>query len=155
MAFRLAVAILAGIVFFAAPAANADQVSISYVDANSQAQTLTVDASSAAVDLELAASLINGMGVAVVHDSSIGIGSLADIAAAMAAAAPVFAADIAQVLSALSPTDRAAIVAAVNAISGVNTTAVLAAVHFGTSAGDMPPVDRSAMPDVEQKSSDN
>ena len=126
MVLALAVILIAG-----TPFAWADQVTLSYIDIDSNAQTLTVDAASPAGDLALAASLVAENGVGVVHDPDNGSGTLADIAAAMAQAAPVFAAEVAQVLAALSPEDTEAIVAAVNAVPGVNTQAVLAAVRFG------------------------
>jgi hypothetical protein len=114
--------------------ALADQVTLSYIDAGSNAQTLSVDANSSTEDLALAASLMGEDGVGVSHDPNSGSGSLADIAAAMAATAPIFAASVAQTLSTLSPEDAVAIVAAVNAVPGVNTNAVAAAVHFGPNA---------------------
>lgn len=125
--------VLAGLFFLLAgmSVALADQVTLSYIDTESNAQTLTVDANSSAADLALAASLMGENGVWVSHDSNSGSGSLADIAAAMAAAAPIFAADVAETLATLSPDDAMAIVAAVNAVPGVNTNAVAAAVHFG------------------------
>lgn len=125
--------VLAGLFFLLAgmSVALADQVTLSYIDTESNAQTLTVDANSSAAELALAASLMGEDGVGVSHDSNSGSGSLADIAAAMAAAAPIFAADVAETLATLSPDDAMAIVAAVNAVPGVNTNAVAAAVHFG------------------------
>ena len=130
--FRLP-AILAGLLFLLAGTspALADQVTLAYVDANSNAQTLTVDANSSAEDLALAASLVGENGVNISHDPDNGSGSLAEIAAAMATAAPMFAADTALALATLSPEDSDAIVAAVNAVAGVNSNAVLAAVSFG------------------------
>ena len=126
-------AILAGLLFLLAGASTAlaDQVTLTYVDANSNAQTLTVDTNSSAEDLALAASLVGENGVGISHDPDNGSGSLADIAAAMATAAPMFAADVALGLATLSPADSDAIVAAVNAVAGVNSNAVLAAVSFG------------------------
>ena len=126
-------AVLAGLLFLLAgmSVALADQVTLSYVDAESNAQTLTVDANSSAADLALAASLMGENGVGVSHDLNSGSGSLADIAAAMAEAAPIFAADVAETLATLSPDDAMAIVAAVNAVPDVNTNAVATAVHFG------------------------
>ena len=125
---------LAAVVLFLSgvSTALADQVTLSWLDANSQAQTLTVDADSSAADLALAAGLLGEYGVGVSHDLVNGSGTLAEIAAAMASAAPMFAADIAQALATLSPEDAQAIVAAVNAVPGVDTNAVLAAVHFGS-----------------------
>lgn len=111
--------------------ALADQVVLSYVDADSNAQTLIVDSNSSAEDLALAAALLGEVGVGVSHDPDNGSGTLAEIAAAMTTAAPLYAADIALVLSTLSPDDSDAIIAAVNAVTGVNSKAVLAAVHFG------------------------
>lgn len=130
--FRLP-AILAGLLFLLAgtPAALADQVALSYVDAEGNAQSLSVDANSSAEDLALAASLVSENGVGISHDPDSGSGSLADIAAAMAAAAPLLAADVAGALATLSPEDAGAIVAAVNAVPGVNANAVASAVHFG------------------------
>lgn len=130
--FRLP-AILAGLLFLLAgiSTALADQVTLSYVDAGGNAQSLSVDANSSEADLALAASLAGEDGVGISHDPDSGSGSLADIAAAMAAAAPMLAADVADALATLSPEDAMAIVAAVNAVPGVNTNAVAAAVHFG------------------------
>ena len=81
-------AILAGLLFLLAGTSTvlADQVTLTYVDANSNAQTLTVDANSSAEDLALAASLVGENGVGISHDPDSGSGSMADIAAAMAAA---------------------------------------------------------------------
>lgn len=126
-------AILVGLLFLIAgtSTALADQVALSYVDADGNAQTLSVDANSSAEDLALAASLMGEDGVGISHDPDNGSGSLADIAAAMAAAAPMLAANVADALATLSPEDAMAIVAAVNAVPGVNTNAVAAAVHFG------------------------
>ena len=112
-------------------AALADQVILSYSDAGSGAQTLTVDSDSSSTDLALAAALLGEDGVGVSHDPNSGSGSLADIAGAMAAASPLHAASIAETLAGLSPGSTEDIVAAVNAVPGVNTKAVLAAVHFG------------------------
>ena len=109
----------------------ADQVSISYVDSSGDPQTLVVDKNSSTADLALAAALSAENGVSATHNSNAGSGSLAEIAAAMAAAAPVFAASVAEFLSDLSADDTAAIVAAINAVPGVNINAVLAAVWFG------------------------
>ena len=129
-------AVLAGLLFLLAgmSVALADQVTLSYIDTESNAQTLTVDANSSAADLALAASLMGENGVGVSHDLNSGSGSLADIAAAMAEAAPIFAADVAETLATLSPDDAMAIVAAVSAIPGVNANAVAAAVRFGPFA---------------------
>ena len=129
---RVAV-ILTALLFLLAGASTAlaDQVTLSYVDAGGNAQTLSVDANSSDADLALAAALLGEDGVDAVHDSDNGTGTLADIAGALAAAAPLYAASIAETLAALSPDDTAAIVAAINAVSGVNTEAVLSAVHFG------------------------
>jgi len=126
-------AILAGLLFLLAgvSTALADQVTLSYVDAGGNAQSLSVDVNSSAQDLALAASLVGENGVGISHDPDNGSGTMADIAAAMAAAAPMFAADVALAMATLSPADSDAIVAAVNAVAGVNTNAVLAAVHFG------------------------
>jgi len=121
--------------------ALADQVTLAYVDSGGNAQTLTVDVNSSAEDLALAASLVDEDGVAVSHDEANGSGSLADIAAAMATAAPMYAADIADALAELSPDDTEAIVAAINAVAGVNTVAVLAAVHYGDPERDHGPQD--------------
>jgi hypothetical protein len=110
--------------------AQADQVSLSYVDVNSGAQTLTIDCNSSADDLALAADLLDedGVDLALLDD---GACSLADIAAALATAAPGSAADIAVALVGLSPADRDAIVDAIVAVGGVDQAAVYAAVHFG------------------------
>ena len=116
----------------------ADQVAMSYVDAESNAQSMTLDCNSSAEDLALAASLMgeNGVGLALTSDGSC---SLADIGAALAAASPVHAASGAQALATLSPDDAEAIAAAINAVSGVNTKAVLAAVHFGPAGTNVGP----------------
>jgi hypothetical protein len=119
--------------------ALADQVTLSYVDANLNAQMLMLDCNTSAAELALAASLLGEEGVNLAYDPAGGCGTLAGIAAALATAAPVFGASIAQALAVMSPENTAAIVAAVNAVPGVNTTAVLAAVHFG-------PVDADAGP---------
>jgi len=111
--------------------ALADQVTLTYKDADSNEQTLSVDVNSSVTDLALAASLLGEDGVGLAHDPNNGSGTLAEIAAAMAAAAPTLGANIAMALAALSPADTEAIVAAVSAVAGVNTTALLAAVHFG------------------------
>jgi len=126
-------AILAGLLFLLAgtSTALADQVALTYVDAAGNAQTLSVDVNSSTADLALAASLMGENGVGISHDPDNGSGTLADIAAAMAAAAPIFAADVALAMATLSPADSDAIVAAVNAVAGVNANAVLAAVAFG------------------------
>lgn len=121
-----------------ASSALADQVAMSYVDAGSNAQSMTLDCNSSSTDLALAASLMgeNGVGLAL---TSSGDCSVADIGAAMAEASPVHAASVAQALAALSPDDAEAIAAAVNAVPGVNTTAVLAAVHFGPPGTNVGP----------------
>jgi hypothetical protein len=118
--------------------ALADQVTLSYVDENSDAQTITLDCNTSNADLALAASLLGEDGVSIVNDPDAGCGSLYEIAAAMAAAAPVFAASVAEAFAAMSPGDTDAIVAAINAVPGVDTTAVWAAVHFGPP-GDVGP----------------
>ena len=141
----------------------ADQLSLTYIDANSDAQTLIVDCNSSTADLALAADLIDEIGVGVSNDDSSGACSLADIAAAMATAAPAFAAGIAQALATLSPQDSDAIVAAVNAVPGVDSVAVLAAVHFGQPDRIVrPPTEEGAgktlslsLPVIEQKPSNN
>lgn len=141
--------------------ALADQLTLTWIDADSNAQTLTVDTTSSAADLALAAGLLGEFGVGLVHDPLNGTGTLAEIAAAMAGAAPGFAADVAQALAALSPPDADAIVAAVNAVSGVDTNAVLAAVHFGSpDRVQVPPVAEDsglslALPVIEQVPSRN
>jgi hypothetical protein len=117
----------------------ADQVTLSYIDTGTGAQTLTVDANSSAADLALAAALLGEEGVSISHDPNSGSGSLADIAGAMAAAAPLHAAGVAETLAALSPGSTDDIVAAVNAVPGVNTKAVLAAVHFGDPGTNVGP----------------
>lgn len=123
--------ILLPVLLFAVSAVMADQVTVSYVDAGGNAQNLTVDASSSEADLALAASLMGEEGVGLLHDPDNGTGTLAEVAGALAAAAPIYAADVAEQLAMLSPDDTVAIVEAVNAVPGVNTKAVLAAVHFG------------------------
>lgn len=119
--------------------AVADQLSLAYVDAQGDAQTLSVDANSPAADLALAAALLGEDGVAVTHDPNSGTGTLADIGAAMATAAPTFAISIAQYLADLSPGDTDAIVAAIIALPFVNANAVLAAVQFGPSSSTSGP----------------
>jgi len=125
--------VLSVMLFLLAGVSNAlaDQVTLSYIDASSTAQTITLDCNTSNEDLALAASLVGEDGVSIVNAPEAGCGSLADIAAAMATAAPVFAASVAQSFSIMSPDNTADIVAAVNAVTGVNTEAVLAAVHFG------------------------
>ena len=124
---------LFAVVFFLSgvSTALADQLTLTWIDAGSQAQSLTVDTNSSAADLALAAGLLGEFGVGLGHDPLNGSGTLAQIAAALAGAAPAFAADIALALALLSPQDADAIVAAVNAVPGVDTDAVLAAVHLG------------------------
>lgn len=114
-----------------ASTALADQVTLSYVDADSNAQTITLDCNTSTADLALAASLAGEDGTGLAYDADGGCGSLAELAAAMAAAAPAYAASVAQSLSLLSPDNALAIVDAVNAVPGVNAVAVRAAVHFG------------------------
>ena len=116
----------------------ADQVAMSYVDAESNAQSMTLDCNSSSEDLALAASLMgeNGVGLALTSVSSC---SVADIGAAMATASPVHAAGVAQALATLSPDNAEAIAATINAVSGVNTNAVLAAVHFGPTGTNVGP----------------
>jgi len=149
------------LLFSSISSALADQVTLTWIDADSNAQTLTVDSNSSATDLALAAGLLGEFGVGLVHDPLNGTGTLADIAAAMAGAAPIYAADIAQALAALSPPDADAIVAAVNAVPGVDTNAVLAAVHFGSPDRiQVPPVVEDsglgmALPVIEQVPSRN
>jgi hypothetical protein len=111
--------------------ALADQVTLSYVDANYEPQTIVLNDSTSTEDLALASSLMLKDGTGLVYDADSGSSSLADIAAAMAASAPVYAANVAEALAALSPSNLEAIVAAVNAVPGVNNVAVEAAVHFG------------------------
>ena len=132
LGFRLPV-ILTGILFLfvGASTALADQVTLSYVDADSNAQTLILDCNTSTDNLALAASLLGENGVSVDYDPASGCGTLAELAAAMATAAPLFAANIAQAFAVMSPGDTADIVAAINAVPGVNTVAVLSAVHFG------------------------
>lgn len=137
---------LTGLLLLAgASIAMADQVSLAYVDANSDAQILTVDASSDNSSLAKVAGMLGENGAALSHDPDNGSGSLAEIAEAMATASPADAADIAQALAALAPDQAEAIVAAVNSVSGVDTNAVLAAVHFGPSVhNSIPPTARDA-----------
>lgn len=123
---------LAAILLFVAgtPTLVADQITILFVNAGFETQEMTLDCNSSPQDLALAASLFGEDGVRVSYEPGEGC-SLADIASAMANAAPLFAANVAQTLSLLSPDNKAAIVAAVNAVPGVNTVAVLSAVYFG------------------------
>ena len=136
--YRLPVVLSVLLLLAGASLAQADQVAVSYVDAESNAQSMTLDSSSSTEDLALAASLMgeNGVGLALVSGSG---DSVADIGAAMAAASPVHAASVAQALATLSPDDAEAIAAAINAVSGVNTKAVLAAVHFGPAGTNVGP----------------
>jgi len=132
-------AVLSALVFIAGTStATADQVAVSYVDAGSNAQSMTLDCNSSSQDLAQAASLMGENGVGLASTSG-GACSLADIGAALAAASPLHAANVAQALAALSPDDGAAIAAAINAVPGVNTNAVLAAVHFGPDDGNVGP----------------
>ncbi|MCW8926907.1 MAG: hypothetical protein OQJ84_11635 [Xanthomonadales bacterium] len=110
--------------------AQAESISLSYVDVDSVHQTLTIDCNSTTEDLRLAAELLAEDGVErlLLDESSC---SLADIAGALAAAAPGSAADIALALVALAPDEQEEIVAAIVAVTGVNQEAVYAAVHFG------------------------
>lgn len=111
--------------------ALADQVTLSYVDANYDAQTIVLNSNTTTEDLAFASSLVLRDGVGLVFDAASGSSTLAEIAAAMAASAPVYAANVAEALAALSPENREAIVAAINEVPGVNTVTVAAAVHFG------------------------
>lgn len=110
----------------------AEQVTLSYVDANAEAQTLNLDCDTSTENLALAAGLLGEGGVGLVYDPDSGCGTLAELAAALATAAPVHAAKIARALAEMSPDDAAAIAAAINMVPGVNTVAVLAAVQFWT-----------------------
>ena len=129
----------------------ADQVIITYVDGNSQSQTLVVDANSPEDELNLAAVLLNEYGVDISLDSGAGTGSIAQIAGAMADAAPNFAPDIAKHLAALSPEDTDAIVAAVNAVPGVSATTVGSAVEFGPPGIDLGPPTENPVPQLEDE----
>ena len=135
---RLPVCLIVLLLLAGASSAVADQVAMSYVDAESNAQSMTLDCNSSSEDLAMAASLMgeNGVSLALTSGSSC---SLADIGAAMAAASPVHAASVAQALATLSPDDAEAIAAAIIAVSGVNTKAVLAAVHFGPAGTNVGP----------------
>ena len=62
----------------------ADQLTVSYVDENSQAQNLVVDSTSSQADLALAADLLNEYGVALALDTTAGTGTIVDLAVAMA-----------------------------------------------------------------------
>lgn len=124
--FSLMLFLLAG-----ATIALADQVTLSYIDVNSNPDTITLDCNTSTADLALAASLLGEDVVSILNDPDAGCGTVAEIAAAMATAAPVFSASIAEAFAAMSPADTADIVAAINAVPGVNSVAVLAAVHFG------------------------
>jgi len=110
---------------------QADQVSLTYVDAGYEEQTFVIDCNSGIDDLRWAADLMNEDGVEIVllDDSSC---SLADIAGAIASAAPGSAAEIALALVALSPNDQEDIVATIVEVTGVDQNAVYAAVHFGS-----------------------
>lgn len=111
--------------------ALADQVTLSYVDENAASQEIILDSNTGLENLALAASLVGLEGVDIINNPNAGSSSLAEIAAAMAAAAPVFAPAVAEAFALMSPDDKEAIAEAVNAVSGVNQPAVLSAVHFG------------------------
>jgi hypothetical protein len=109
----------------------AAQITLSYIDANSQAQTLAIDSKSSHEVLGLAASLMGENGVWIVYDENQGIGTLPELAAALASAAQFYAPDVALALVTLSPDDKDAIVEAVNAVPEVDTESVLVAVKYG------------------------
>jgi len=107
--------------------AMADEITLTYVDANGAEQTLTVDAESSAEDLALAASLMGTDGVVVTYNADSGSGTIAEIAGAMTAASPDLAVIITETLVAAAPDLSADIVAAVVAVPGVDAGAVEAA----------------------------
>ena len=83
-------------IYTSAPQALADQVTLSYIDANTTAQTIVLDCNTSSEDLALAASLIGQEGVVIANDPDAGCGTLAEIAATVSAEAPIFAPGIAQ-----------------------------------------------------------
>ncbi len=135
--------------------ALADQITLTYVDADSNEQTLTVDAESSDEDLALAASLMNLEGVVVTYDPDNGSGTLAEIAGAMAAASPTLAAIITETLVAAAPEESEAIVAAVSEVPGVDVIAVEAAAESvvtgteSTDPGEAGPTEDDAPPPEE------
>ena len=110
--------------------ALADQVTLFYVDANASAQTIVLDCNTSREDLALAASLIGQEGVVIANDPDAGCGTLAEIAAAVAAEAPIFAPGIAGAFAYLSFDDSEMIAYAINEVPGVNTVAVQSAVNL-------------------------
>ncbi len=136
---KLVIFLTVFLVFFAGTSVTfADQITMTYIDAGFEERTLTLDCESTAQELALAASLFGEDGVHVVNEST-GNCSLAEVASALATAAPLFAASVAKTLSLLSPENTSAIVTAINAIPGVNKVAVLSAVHFGLYANTSGP----------------
>lgn len=113
-----------------APQALADQVTVSYIDANANVQKIVLDCSSSSEDLALAASLIGQEGVVITNDPDAGCGTLAEIAAAVSAEAPLFAPGIAGAFAYVSYDDVDMIAAAINEVPGVNTVAVQSAVNL-------------------------
>ena len=112
------------------PQVLADQVTVSYVDANASTQTLVLDCNTSRAGLALAAKLIGQEGVVIAHDPDTGCGTLAEIAAAVSAEAPIFAPGIAEAFAYVSYDDSEMIAHAINEIPGVNTVAVQAAVNL-------------------------
>ncbi len=108
----------------------ADQVTLTYIDANANAQTIVLDCNSSREDLALAASLIGQEGVVIVNDPNAGCGTLAEIAAAVSAEAPLFAPGIAEAFAYMSYDDAEMIASAINEVPGVNTVAVQSAVNL-------------------------
>ena len=56
-------------IYTSAPQALADQVTLSYIDANTTAQTIVLDCNTSSEDLALAASLIGQEGVVIANDA--------------------------------------------------------------------------------------
>ena len=128
---RSSIVLLAVLFLFAgASQALADQVTLSYIDANANAQTIVLDCNTSSEDLALAASLIGQKGVVITNDPDAGCGTLAEIAAAVAAEAPVFAPGIARAFAYESYDDTEMIAYAINEVPGVNTDAVQSAVNL-------------------------
>lgn len=149
-------------VFAGASSAWADQVTMSYVDADGNAQSYILDNTTSTQDLALAASLAGDDGVGLVNNANAGSTTLAEIAAAMAQASPIHAPGVAQAFAETFPEYRDAIVAAVNAVAGVDTVAVEAATHFGPQNEPIGPQEFGSkfqidldLVGVEPKASDN
>ena len=109
-------------IYTSAPQALADQVTLSYIDANTTAQTIVLDCNTSSEDLALAASLIGQEGVVIANDPDAGCGTLAEVAAAVSAEAPIFAPGIAEAFAYVSYDDAEMIATAYSiAIYPLNT----------------------------------